>query len=131
MTSPQGLYQWLVAISSSLSVLALRFAWSGASRFIKLETLFNERTEKINKIDDQQRKDGISIAQHDAILVQVKTDIAAINNKLEPIPKIAAILERMEMSVNNTVPREEIDQRFSAVTQDITEMQRRRSGDYR
>lgn len=124
--TPQGVYQWLSAVSVPVAGFAVRYAWSLATRFAVLEALFKKKESedkaKHEKFDDQQRKDGIQLAEHQIMINQVKSDLSGINSKLEPLPRIATLLEELRPALLKIVPREELDQRFAALHQQISDM---------
>lgn len=123
--APQNIYQWLSAISVPVAGFAVKHAVGLAGRFRVLEALFNEKKADIEKLDNQQRSDGIKLAEHQLLITQVKLDLAGINTKLEPLPRISAALEALLPALQRIVPREEMEARFASVTQQIADVRHR------
>lgn len=124
--TPQGVYQWLSAVSVPVAGFAVRYAWGLATRFAVLEALFRKKEAEdkstIDKLDAQQRKDGIQLAEHQVLIQQVRGDLSGINSKLEPLPRIATLLESLMPMLQKIVPREELEQRFAALHQQISDI---------
>jgi hypothetical protein len=116
------LLEWLSAASVPAAGWALKYANDVQARFIVLEALFNERRTVIDRLENQQKDDARELALHGQALAQVRADIAAINSKLEPLPRIAAMLESILPSLQNSIPRSELEHRFCNVEQSVAEL---------
>lgn len=92
--APQDIYQWLSAVSVVVAGAAVKHAFGLSSRFLKLETRYNEKVKVIDEIAAQQKVDGTTLAVHTKQLEA----LASINEKLDALPR-----------------REELDHRFQSL----------------
>jgi hypothetical protein len=120
--APQGVYQWLSAVSVPVAGFAARYIWGLTTRFAVLEALFKKKEVEIDKLDAQQRQAEIQLALHDQLINQVKVDLASISGKLESLPRIATMLENLMPMIQKIVPREELEQRFVSIHQQLVEI---------
>jgi hypothetical protein len=91
---PQDLYQWLSAVSVAVAAYAVKHAVGLSSRFLKLETRYEEKVKLIDSISAQQTADGNLLAVHTTQIAA----LSSISEKLDKLPR-----------------REELEHRFTSL----------------
>jgi hypothetical protein len=121
--TPTSLYEWLATASIPVAGFAVRYSLKAANRFELLDVLFKrkEAEDKVRdaRADEAQRATDIKIAEHRLMIQQVQGDLSSINQKLEPLPRIATLLEALHPAIARIVPREELEIRFRNLEQSL------------